>query len=55
MSLDRTLVHIVIPSEKQVSYIESGKGRGIRKRCQNVFAMCDFDIVSTFYERDGKE
>lgn len=43
-ALDGTLVHAVIPANKQVPY----RGRGRGDCYQNVLAMCDFDMIFTF-------
>lgn len=43
-ALDGTLLHTVIPSDKQIPY----RGRGCGECYQNVLAMCDFVINFTF-------
>ncbi|XVF50162.1 hypothetical protein PTKIN_Ptkin04bG0073500 [Pterospermum kingtungense] len=43
-ALDGTLVHAVIPPNKQVPY----RGRGRNECYQNVLAICDFNMIFTF-------
>ena len=43
-ALDGTLIHAVVPTEEQHLY----KGRGKGDCYQNVLAICDFNMVSTF-------
>ncbi|KAM3221497.1 hypothetical protein P3L10_020767 [Capsicum annuum] len=43
-ALDGTLVHVVVPANRQIIYREKGKG----KCYQNVQAICDFNMVFTY-------
>ncbi|XP_076929423.1 uncharacterized protein LOC143593798 [Bidens hawaiensis] len=43
-ALDGTLVHAVVPADKQTRY----RGRGKGECFQNVLAICDFDMIFTF-------
>jgi hypothetical protein len=43
-ALDGTLIHAIVPLEKQAAY----RARGGTEYYQNVLAICDFDMVFKF-------